>query len=127
MGSGDVEPDGDLYSIALSLDELKDADVALRLKAMKQLGAIAKALGAERAREELLPFLLDTIDDEDEVLQVLAKELGEFVKLVGGPDYADRLLPPLEILCTIEESHVRDAAVDAVKKVRDLLMCFSMP
>jgi len=62
------------------------------------------ALGVERTRSELIPFLTETIYDEDEVLLALAEQLGQFIPLVGGPEYAHCLLPPLESLATVEET-----------------------
>lgn len=46
-----------LYPIAVLIDELKHEDVVLRLNAIKRLSTIALALGAERTRTELIPFL----------------------------------------------------------------------
>jgi serine/threonine-protein phosphatase 2A regulatory subunit A len=46
-----------LYPIAVLIDELKHEDVVLRLNAIKRLSTIALALGAERTRGELIPFL----------------------------------------------------------------------
>lgn len=45
---------------------------------MKKLATIALALGEERTRTELVPFLTETIYDEDEVLLALAEQLGSF-------------------------------------------------
>jgi len=47
----------ELYPIAVLIDELKHDDVILRLNAIHRLHTIALALGAERTREELIPFL----------------------------------------------------------------------
>jgi serine/threonine-protein phosphatase 2A regulatory subunit A len=55
------------------------------------------------ALQELLPFLADGIDDDDEVLVAIAKSLGNFVDHVGGPKYAETLLPTLELLLTVGE------------------------
>ena len=38
----------------------------LRLRSIQQLSTIAKALGEERTRDELVPFLTESIDDDDE-------------------------------------------------------------
>ena len=46
-----------VYPIAVLIDELKNEDVTLRLNAIHRLSKIALALGVERAREELVPFL----------------------------------------------------------------------
>lgn len=64
----------------------------MRLNSIKKLSTIALALGAERTRSELMPFLTETIYDEDEVLLALAEQLGSFTPLVGGPDYVHCLL-----------------------------------
>ena len=50
------------------------------------------ALGIERTRSELIPFLTDTIYDEDEVLLALAEQLGALTPLVGGPEFVHCLL-----------------------------------
>lgn len=108
----------DLYPLALLMDELKHDDIANRVEAMKKLDTIAIALGSQRTREELIPFLVEVAqDDEDEVFAVLAEELGKFVPYVGGPEYATILLPPLEILASTEETLVRDKAVDSLNAV----------
>ena len=99
-----------LYAVALLVDELKNEDIALRLNSIRRLSTIAVALGEERTRNELIPFLNESIDDEDEVLLALAEELGNFVAYVGGAAHANALLPPLETLATVEETVVRDQA-----------------
>ena len=148
-------------------DELKNEDVALRLNSVRRISTIALALGEERTRSELIPFLtdaqvscfhraqrwqkisivfvffpplnfknldnLDSLflsnppsqkktrkrkkDDEDEVLLAMAEELARFGPLVGGPQHAASLLPPLEALAAVEETVVRDAAVASIKAV----------
>jgi serine/threonine-protein phosphatase 2A regulatory subunit A len=56
----------------------------------------------------------ESVDDEDEILLALAEELGEFVPLVGGPQHAHFLLPPLEALATVDETVVRERAVTSI-------------
>lgn len=99
----------------------------LRLNAIHRLSTIALALGAERTRDELIPFLdgmcnkkhqfsahmliyqaAESVEDEDEVLTALSGELGNFVEYVGGPEWGHVLLSPLENLAAIEEPLVRE-------------------
>jgi serine/threonine-protein phosphatase 2A regulatory subunit A len=103
--------DQDLYPIAVLIDELKHDDVAVRLAAIKRLSTIAMALGTERARDELIPFLEESIDDEDEVLVAIAEELGSFTEFVGGPSYAHLILNPLAALAAVEETLVREKVI----------------
>uniref|UniRef100_A0A8C0C0J4 Protein phosphatase 2 scaffold subunit Aalpha n=1 Tax=Buteo japonicus TaxID=224669 RepID=A0A8C0C0J4_9AVES len=76
LGGGVFAPGGALFDL-----------MVLRLNSIKKLSTIALALGVERTRSELLPFLTDTIYDEDEVLLALAEQLGTFTALVGGPEF----------------------------------------
>mmetsp|Transcript_9695 Transcript_9695/g.16828 ORF Transcript_9695/g.16828 Transcript_9695/m.16828 type:complete len:582 (+) Transcript_9695:62-1807(+) len=115
--------DGDdtLYPIAILIEELKNEDVQTRLNAIRRLSTIALALGEQRTRDELIPFLVESIDDEDEVLLAVAEELGNFVPFVGGPTHAHCLLPPLETLSTVEETVVRDKAAESLNKIAEAL------
>ncbi|KAK3174077.1 Polyamine N-acetyltransferase 1 [Lepraria neglecta] len=106
-----------LFPIAVLIDELKHDDVLLRLNAIHRLSTIALALGAERTRDELIPFLDESVEDEDEVLTALSAELGGFVEYVGGPEYGHVLLSPLENLAAIEEPLVREKAVESLNKI----------
>ncbi|KAM0936226.1 putative armadillo-like helical protein [Dioscorea sansibarensis] len=109
--------DEPLYPIAILIDELKNEDIQLRLNSIRRLSTIARALGEERTRKELIPFLSENNDDDDEVLLAMAEELGVFIPYVGGVEYAHVLLPPLETLCTVEETCVRDKAVESLCRI----------
>lgn len=113
----DANQNDELYPIAVLIDELKHDDVILRLNAIHRLNTIALALGAERTRDELIPFLDESVEDEDEVLTALSEELGKFVDYVGGPEYGHVLLSPLENLAAIEEPLVREKAVESLNKI----------
>ena len=109
--------DEPLYPIAVLIDELKNDDIQLRLNSTRKLSTISRALGEERTRKELIPFLSENNDDDDEVLSAMAEELGVFIPYVGGIEYAHVLLPPLETLCIVEETCVRDKAVESLCKI----------
>ncbi|KDQ07680.1 hypothetical protein BOTBODRAFT_59815 [Botryobasidium botryosum FD-172 SS1] len=112
----------ELYPIAILIDELRSEDVQLRLNAIHRVSTIALALGPQRARDELIPFLQDSLDDEDEVLLALAEELGRGMdEYIGGKDWAHLLLGPLENLATVEETLVRDKATESITKISTLL------
>ena len=62
------------------------------------------------------------VDDDDQVLGVMAERLGgAFVPLVGGPAHAHALLGALEVLATLEEGAVRERAVASLCEVVALL------
>lgn len=104
-----------------AIDMFRGDDVSARVAAANRLASVASVLGEQRTREELLPFLTDGVDDEDEVLLALANSLGKLVQLVGGGNYAEILLPPIELLLTVEENSVRDAAAASALLVASAL------
>ncbi|TDH70986.1 hypothetical protein CCR75_001139 [Bremia lactucae] len=108
----------EVYPMTLLREELKSDEVGTRIKAMRRLRTVAQALGPDRTRSDLLPFLrAEATDDDDEVLVALADELGGFVDLVGGAEHAAALVKPLEVLAAVEETVVRDRAVASFQKV----------
>jgi len=112
----------DIAPIAILMDELRSEDVQLRLNAIHSIPTIALALGPDRARVELIPFLQESVDDEDEVLLALAEELGRnFEEYIGGGEHAHILLGPLENLSAVEETLVRDKAAESITKVAAVL------
>ena len=79
------------------------------MNSVQNLSTISVALGKERTRNELLPYIMDLMDDEEEILIVLAQSLnGQFLDHVGGPLFAPHLFKPLERLSEVEESTIRD-------------------
>ncbi|WFD01964.1 protein phosphatase regulatory subunit Paa1 [Malassezia obtusa] len=117
-----MEDDEQLYPIAILIDELKSDDVTLRLNSIHRISTIALALGPERARDELVPFLHESLDDEDEVLLALAEELdASFAEYLGGNQYAHLLLGPLESLATVEETVVREKACESINKIGKIM------
>lgn len=65
--------------------------------------------------------MTDGVDDEDEVLLALASSLGKMLEQVGGAMHAHNLLPPLELLLTVEENTVRDAASESAQTISESL------
>lgn len=106
--------------IAVLIDNLKSMDSELRLRSVRQVGLIATAIGPQRTRDELLPFLLDTVDDEEEVQAQLSVELKSFVPLVGGGAHTASLAPVLEALVSAEDTNVREKATETLTGVISL-------
>jgi serine/threonine-protein phosphatase 2A regulatory subunit A len=111
----------DAQRISELIDELRHNDLQTRLAAFRKLTVIAQALGATRTREELVPYLNEFIDDEDEVLLVLVDELGALQGYVGGTQNSYALLSPLEALGGVEEAAVREKAMGVMVDIINAL------
>ena len=75
-------------------------------------------MGPDETENTLVPFILESVDDEDEVLYTLAASLG---KLRDCVHKVQVLLEPLERLCAVEETVVREAAVKSMGVIADKL------
>lgn len=102
------------------MDNLKNEDINPRKKSVKSLNIISDMIGPERTRSEMMPFLMDCMDDEDEVLVMLAEVLGTMAQQVGGSQYVHTLFPPLESLCGAEDLTVRQKAVASLIRLISL-------
>ena len=89
--------DDALYPISVLIDELKNEDVQIRLNSIRRLSTIALALGQARTRTELVPFMSEALDDEDEILLAIASE-------VRGPAWP--------LAQTIQHMHTRTDATN---------------
>mmetsp|Transcript_11423 Transcript_11423/g.12707 ORF Transcript_11423/g.12707 Transcript_11423/m.12707 type:complete len:607 (-) Transcript_11423:318-2138(-) len=104
-----------------AIDKLRGEDLSARIEAAHQLESVARTLGEERTREELLPFLTDGVDDEEDVLAAIAMSLGKLIPYVGGSQYIHTLLPPLELLLAVEENYVRENAQKSAEQIANAL------
>jgi serine/threonine-protein phosphatase 2A regulatory subunit A len=74
-----------LYPIAVLIDELRAEEQKKRIIAIQNLTTICIALGPERTRNELLPYITELLEDDEEVLVTLSEVLGNLLDYVGGP------------------------------------------
>ncbi|KAL3809359.1 hypothetical protein ACHAXA_002544 [Cyclostephanos tholiformis] len=120
-----IMPPFDLFVAQLSSDSTE-----ARVDAMKKLAIVGDAMGLEGTLSKLIPYLTENIanndkdDDDDEILLNLASQLALMVPGLVPGRAALPLLPILERLCSIEETVVRDKAVEAMNKIVPLLFPF---
>ena len=100
------------------LEDLQNPDIKIKKNAFQNLRGISLALGRERTRKELLPYLKSCIDEEeDEIIIELAKVLSNFIDCIGGKQYIKELLNLLEIILTIDDHFVRIEIMNTIKSV----------
>eukprot|EP00918_Siedleckia_nematoides_P017845 GHVU01038238.1.p1 GENE.GHVU01038238.1~~GHVU01038238.1.p1 ORF type:complete len:607 (+),score=123.50 GHVU01038238.1:302-2122(+) len=97
--------------------ELGERPVSSRraIDALRRVRYVAAAMGPDATRNDLLPALQETNETpDDEYLFVLAEQYAELRHYVGGEAHYPLLVPPLEVLCSIEENLVRKQAVEGL-------------
>lgn len=98
------------------LEDLKSDDIRKRLMSVKNLDKLADALGVEKTRATLLPFLKEYEDDEEEVMVELSKQmlpLGKFIN-EGNLGVLD-LIPYFYIFLSYEDNSVIDQAFKSLE------------
>ena len=118
-----------LPTIPNLIDELRSDDSKKRLNSVKNLSSIAQAMGTEKTKNELLPFLegkknikylfLNILmvfsffieffsEDDDEILTELIEVLTGFFDYIGGPQNYEKLLRVLEGFVKLPETTIRE-------------------
>ena len=82
--------------------------------ALSNLHTIAKVLGPQRTREELIPYTIEASDYDEEEYGKIAEEFGKMLQMIGGEDEISVLLQPLRFLCENEDNDVRNPAIDSI-------------
>ena len=102
-----------ITSISL-LEDLQNMDNKIRINAIHNLRSISLALGSETTRKELLPYLKNCInnEEEDEILIELTKILSNFLDCMGGIAYTSELLNLFGVLLSIDEPTIRKEAIN---------------
>jgi len=125
MSDVEVEP------LEVLREDLQDEDIIVQLQAVQNLPIIALAMGQEQSRTKLLPFLEgycfpvdkpsgftrkdNSLGVKEEVLREVAMVLdGSMLHLFGGKEKAVPLLTLLKKLAMVEETVIREAAVDSI-------------
>jgi serine/threonine-protein phosphatase 2A regulatory subunit A len=81
--------DGNDEDCTIYIEELKSDDPNLKINAVSKICTIAEILGPARVCSELVPYLIEIIeeqDNEDEFLIKLGSEILALKKCVGGPE-----------------------------------------
>ena len=107
-----------ITSISL-LEDLQSQDNKTKINAIHNLQQISLALGCEATRKELLPYLKNCInnEEEDEILIELTKVLSNFLGCIGGIKYINELLNLFEVLLSIDEPSIRKEAINSLKEI----------
>ena len=99
------------------IEDLKNSETKIKINAIHNLREISFALGRERTRKELLPYLISCIDEEeDEALVELAKILGNFIDCIGGINYIKELFNILEAILIVDDTNIRKETINSLKK-----------
>jgi serine/threonine-protein phosphatase 2A regulatory subunit A len=76
---------------------------------MSKAALVCAVMGPEKAREDLLSYLVGKKEEMDQVLLALSKSLAHFFPYIGGQDHCHLLIPLFEKLLNTEETVVRSA------------------
>ena len=105
------------------LEDLKNPETKIKIKAIHNLREISFNLGRERKRKEFLPYLISCIDEEEgEALVELTKILGNFIDCLGGINYIKELFNILEAILIVDDPNIRKETINNLKNNKLILL-----
>lgn len=101
-------------------EEIRNENATIKIGAVNQLHLIASALGPQRTVSELIPYVVQVVQEEplcndDEFLYSMARQYAVLSDYINGND--EMLIAPLEHLAAQEETVIRDQAIQSLCKV----------
>jgi len=101
-------------------EEIKNDDAQIKISAVNQLHLIASALGPQKTVSDLIPCLVQAVNDDplcndDEFLFCMAKQYAVIAEYTNGQD--ELLIGPLEHLASQEETVIRDQAIQSLCQI----------
>jgi len=109
-----------MSALELFLAQMNCTSSEARVDAMRRLKIVADAMGTEKTLVDLMPYLSKHCveeDEEDEILLILAEQLGLMVPLLIPASKSLGILGILERLAAVEETVVREKAVESINKI----------
>lgn len=99
------------------VEDMKSENIETRINGMRNLITIARAMGPEKTVNDLIPFLVRDINDEDEVFFEIAEQISNLLECIGDLNNLSVIVPLFDVLFAVEENCVRDKAIDSFKKI----------
>ncbi|CAH0554443.1 unnamed protein product [Brassicogethes aeneus] len=101
------------------LEEIRDVESTIQMKALKSTTNVAVTLGEHITRQDLLPALeeISRTTTDEEVMICLAEQIKNLAGHVGGLDHTIFLVKILWNLTSNDEKLVRIALIDAIKEI----------
>ena len=102
-------------ALILLKEEMRNNEIENQINAIHRLKTVILSIGANKMNTELVPYLQELIQEEDdELLYAIAEELG-----VTGGLCQDKttFLPLLESLAKQDETVVREEAIKSLTKI----------
>jgi serine/threonine-protein phosphatase 2A regulatory subunit A len=101
-------------------EEIRNESAAIKIGAVNRLNLIASALGPQKTVSELIPFVVQVVQEEplcndEEFLFSMAKQYAVLSDYINGRD--ELLIAPLEHLAAQEETVIREQAITSLCQV----------
>lgn len=101
------------------ISNLQSSESKIKGNSFHFLPNLVESIGQERFRKEMIPYIINCIDEEDdESLIELAKVYNKLLNCVGGKSYVKDIVPILEILLYCDDQSVR---TETLKSFQDIL------
>ena len=100
------------------IQNLQNKDSIIKTEAFSKIKILGDSFGQEKFREEVLPYLINCIDIEDEKSTMeITKNLNTIIECIGGRKFINTMFPLIEVIFHCDDLDVRNELIENLKNI----------
>ena len=100
------------------IKNLQSKDSTIKKEAFSNIKKLGDSFGQEKFRQEVLPYIINCIDIEDEIsIMEITKNLNTIIECIGGRKFINEIFPLIEIIFKCDDLDVRNELIENLNNI----------
>ena len=100
------------------IKNLQSKDSTIKKEAFSNIKKLGDSFGQEKFREEVLPYIINCIDIEDEISTMeITKNLNTIIECIGGRKFINEIFPLIEKIFQCDDLDVRNELIENLNNI----------
>ena len=100
------------------IKNLQSKDSTIKKEAFSNIKKLGESFGQEKFRQEVLPYIINCIDIEDEISTMeITKNLNTIIECIGGRKFINEIFPLIEKIFQCDDLDVRNELIENLNNI----------
>jgi len=100
------------------IKNLQSKDSTIKKEAFSNIKKLGDSFGQEKFRQEVLPYIINCIDIEDEISTMeITKNLNTIIECIGGRKFINEIFPLIEKIFQCDDLDVRNELIENLNNI----------